>query len=123
MKKDQKNMTYEELKAKYIEDTIANSKNGLIYAQMGSLGISPDRIKEFENVQKILNDYDFPSSEEEIEEEKYFLEEQRNGSIELFEKDGTFFNHDKQDLLIATFYNKEKAESVCELLNSSSTLK
>jgi hypothetical protein len=31
--------------------------------------------------------------------EKYFLEYRRNGEIELYEKDGTFYNHDNQDLL------------------------
>lgn len=50
-------------------------------------------------------------------EEKYFLEEKRNGQIEMFEKDGTFFNHDTQDLLVATFYDLDKAKQICELLN------
>jgi hypothetical protein len=47
----------------------------------------------------------------------YFLEYKRNGEIELYEKDGTFYNHDSQDLLVATLYNKEKAEYVCQILN------
>lgn len=50
-------------------------------------------------------------------EEKYFLEFKRNGEIDLYEKDGTFYNHGDQDLLIATFYEKEQAEKVCKLLN------
>jgi len=50
-------------------------------------------------------------------EEKYFLEEKRNGEIEMYEKDGDFFRHGSQDLLVATFYDIKKAEMVCKLLN------
>lgn len=53
-------------------------------------------------------------------EEKYFLETKRNGEVELYEKDGTFYNHNSQDLLVATFCNIEKAEMVCNLLNGQS---
>lgn len=38
----------------------------------------------------------------------------------MYEKDGTFFNHDNQDLLIATFYDNEEAKKVCEVLNRTS---
>lgn len=53
-------------------------------------------------------------------EEKYFLEEKRNGDIELYEKDGTFYNHNTQDLLIAILYDKDKAEKILSLLENDS---
>ncbi|WP_202128697.1 hypothetical protein [Paenibacillus dendrobii] len=41
----------------------------------------------------------------------------RNGIIELYEKDGDFYDHDNQDLLVASFYDKECADKVAQLLN------
>lgn len=55
--------------------------------------------------------------------EPYFLEEKRNGEIELYETDGAFYNHGSQDLLIATFYEREQANKVCKLLNDSRQIK
>ncbi|PAV30264.1 hypothetical protein CIL05_07285 [Virgibacillus profundi] len=49
--------------------------------------------------------------------EPYFLEYRRDGRLELYETDGTFYNHDSQDLLIATLYDDEEAERLCRILN------
>lgn len=53
-------------------------------------------------------------------EEKYFTEFKRNGEIEIFEKDGAFYNHGSQDALIATVYDKDNAEKICKFLNEQS---
>lgn len=76
----------------------------------------PSYNQEYKN--RLINKLENKETDE--EEEKYFLEEQRNGRIEMFEKDGTFFNHDNQDLLIATFYDNGEAERVCKILNKLS---
>lgn len=47
----------------------------------------------------------------------YFLEYKRNGEIELYEEDGTFYEHNSQDLLIATLYDSKNAEKICKVLN------
>lgn len=47
----------------------------------------------------------------------HFLEYKRNGEIELYKENGTFYNHGSQDLLIATLYDKEIAEKICKMLN------
>lgn len=55
---------------------------------------------------------------EESEEERYFLsEEVISGKCLLFEKDGTFYDHDEQDLLIATIEDEKYAKMICDLLN------
>ncbi|EGL17476.1 MULTISPECIES: hypothetical protein [unclassified Paenibacillus] len=50
-------------------------------------------------------------------DDKYFVEIGRKGEIELYERDGAFYDHDIQDLLVATFYDKEYANKVAKLLN------
>jgi|GEM_PF-4430883 len=47
----------------------------------------------------------------------YFIEISRKGEIELYEKEGTFRDHDTQDQLVATFYNEEEAEKILKILN------
>lgn len=49
--------------------------------------------------------------------EMYFIETSRKGEIELYEKDGTFYDHDTQDLLVATFYDEEEANKIVKILN------
>lgn len=51
-------------------------------------------------------------------DELYYLETTRKGEIELYEKDGTFYDHDIRDLLVATFYDYEEAEKICKILNN-----
>lgn len=53
-------------------------------------------------------------------EERYFLEEKRNGEVEMYETNGAWVDHGFQDLLIATFYKKKQAEKVCAILNETS---
>lgn len=50
--------------------------------------------------------------------EKYFVEVGRKGEIELYEKDGDFFDDDTQDLLFATFYDLDDAKKVAKFLNN-----
>lgn len=53
-------------------------------------------------------------------EEQYFLDYPLGEVfIRLYEKDGTFYNHNTQDLLIATFYDEDKAKMVLNLLNKN----
>ena len=49
--------------------------------------------------------------------ELYYVNVDRKGVIELYEKDGDFYDHGNQDLLVATFYDRECADKVAQLLN------
>jgi hypothetical protein len=58
--------------------------------------------------------------EESTIEEKYFLTEDAFlDKIYLYEKDGTFYDHDDQDILVATFEDKKYAELICKMLNET----
>lgn len=53
-----------------------------------------------------------------VEEVRFFItEEVVSSKWLLFEKDGDFYDHNSQDLLIATFEDKEYADLVCKKLN------
>lgn len=47
----------------------------------------------------------------------YYIKTVRKGEIDLYEKDGDFYDHDTQDLLVATFYDEEEAQKILKVLN------
>ncbi|WP_167433899.1 hypothetical protein [Paenibacillus silvae] len=49
--------------------------------------------------------------------EVYYIKTARKGEIDLYETDGDFYDHDTQDLLIATFYDENEAEKILKVLN------
>lgn len=49
--------------------------------------------------------------------EVYYIKTARKGEIDLYETDGDFYDHDTQDLLIATFYDEDEAEKIVGVLN------
>ncbi len=50
--------------------------------------------------------------------DKFFIEQNYGkDEILLFEKDGDFYDHSTQNLLIATFHNEEYAYKIRDLLN------
>ncbi|MGM1044785.1 MAG: hypothetical protein ACQEXX_01425 [Bacillota bacterium] len=55
-------------------------------------------------------------------DEVFFIEIGRKGEIELYERDGAFYDHDTKDLLVATFYDKDYANKVAQLLNHDESL-
>lgn len=62
----------------------------------------------------------FKKVEDVILDEKYFIiEDTHQDKFYLYERDGTFYDHDDQDLLIATFAEKNYAELVCKMMNEN----
>ncbi|MBD8839375.1 hypothetical protein IFU39_16305 [Paenibacillus sp. CFBP 13594] len=49
--------------------------------------------------------------------EAYYIKAARKGEIDLYETDGDFYDHDTQDLLVATFYDEDEAEKILKVLN------
>lgn len=71
--------------------------------------ISEDEWVEFDDTFEKLD---------ESENNKYFLlKEVVSGKWLLYEKDSTFYNHDDQDLLVATIEDEGYAKMICDLLN------